>query len=145
MSVQRFDPFSNAISLRSMMDRLMDESFLRPLSSTTTELMLPIDVVETDDAYEVRASIPGVDPEHLQITVQENMVTIRGDSQEEQEKQEQRYLVRERRMGHFERAFMLPHPVDADKANAMFENGVLTLRLSKSESAKPKQIKVSHA
>jgi len=107
--------------------------------------MLPIDVVETDDAYEVRASIPGVDPEHLQITVQENMVTIRGDSQEEQEKQEQRYLVRERRMGHFERAFMLPHPVDADKANAMFENGVLYLRLAKSESAKPKQIKVSHA
>jgi HSP20 family protein len=145
MSVQRYDPFPNAISLRSMMDRLMDESFLRPTSGASTEQMLPIDVAETEDAYEIRASIPGVDPEHLQITVQDNMVTIRGDTQEEQEQQGRRYLLHERRMGRFERTFMLPNSVDADKANAKFENGVLTLTLSKSESAKPKQIKVAHS
>jgi HSP20 family protein len=142
--MQRYDPFRNAISLRSVMDRLFDESILHPLGNVPGDSSLMVDISETDNGYTVKASMPGVKPDDLQITVHGNVVTIRGEMHAEDEKNEEHYLMRERQVGRYERTFSLPAAVDADKAEAKFEDGVLTITLPKSESAKPKQVKVKH-
>jgi HSP20 family protein len=140
MVVERYDPFRNAVTLRSMMDRLFDESFLRPFRSFPPEGTLPLDVSEKDDTYTITASLPGVKPEDLEITAQGSTLTIKGETKTEEEKKEKDYVVKERREGEFSRTFTLATPIDADKATAKFEHGVLTLTVPKAETAKPKQI-----
>jgi len=145
MVMQRYDPSRNAVSLRAMMDHLFDESFLRPFGNSAMEAALALDVSETNDAYTVKASMPGAKPDDVQITANGNTITIKADTQAEQENKEGDYLIRERRAGHFERTFTLPMGVDADKADAKFEDGVLILTIPKSEKAKAKQIKVRNS
>jgi HSP20 family protein len=87
--------------------------------------------------------LPGIKPEDVQLTVHGDMVTIRGETKSEEEKKGEHYHLRELRYGQFQRTVRLSTPVIADKAQAQFENGVLTLTLPKAEEAKPKQIKIS--
>ncbi len=87
--------------------------------------------------------MPGVKPEDVQITAHGDTLTIRASVKEEQEKKDEYYYLRERRLGEFQRTVTLSTPVNADKARTQFENGVLTLILPKLEEAKPKQIKVN--
>jgi len=147
MSLERWEPFREAVSLRDAMNQLFQESFVRPgqngpSGSTGT---LPLDVRETPDAFVVQASLPGFKPDDVQITVHGDTVVIRGEHKAEEKKDEGTWHLRERRAGSFQRAFSLATPVDSDKADAQFENGVLTLTLPKSEKAKPKQIKIGGA
>jgi HSP20 family protein len=144
MAIERWDPFREAISLRDAMNTLFQESFVRPgnLSATNGHSTLPLDVSETEDAFVVKASLPGIKPDDVQITVQGDMLTIRGESKEEEEKKDERWHVRERRFGSFQRSVSLPTPVNSDAAQARYEHGVLTLTLPKSEAAKPRQIKI---
>ena len=107
--------------------------------------MLPLDVSETEDDFVIKASVPGVKPEDVQITVQGATVSIRGESRSEEEKKGERWHLRERRFGSFQRSLSLATPVNSDKAQATFEHGVLTLVLPKSEHAKPRQIKIGGA
>jgi HSP20 family protein len=97
---------------------------------------------ETDDAVVVKAAIPGVDPKDVEINVTGDTLTIRGEIRKEEEVKEENYLRRERYYGSFCRSFLLPTRVVADDAEAVFENGVLTLTLPKAEEVKPKSIKV---
>ncbi|HXF62094.1 MAG TPA: Hsp20/alpha crystallin family protein [Caldilineaceae bacterium] len=142
----RWDPFREMMALRNQMDRMLGdwpEAFGGwGESESGGWLRLPVDLSESDEAYTVRASIPGVKPEDLDISVQNNMLTIRGETRSEQEKEGDRWHIRERRFGQFQRTIALPNNVAPDQIGAEYENGVLTLTLPKSEEAKPRRISV---
>lgn len=143
MAIERWDPFREAISLRDAMDSLLQESFIRPATlQGHGGATLPLDVSETEDEFVVRASVPGMKPDDVQITVRGDTLTIRGESKAEEEKKGSHWHLRERRYGAFQRSVTLGTPVESDKARARYEHGVLTLTLPKAEQAKPRQIKV---
>ena len=141
----RWDPFRELATMREVMDRLAEDSVLerpRLWSRQDGESTLPLDVVEDDDAYIVKASIPGVDADDIEITMADNVLTLKGETKQEKDVEEKTYRLHERWYGAFSRSVSLPAPVDADKVEATHENGVLTLRLPKSEAIKPKKIPV---
>jgi HSP20 family protein len=141
----RWDPVRDMMSLREAMDRLFEESFVRPrgvLAPVEGAATLALDVFESDDDVTVRASIPGVNPDDIDISVTGDVLTIKGETSEEREEKQGNYHLRERRYGAFQRSVNLPAPVNTDKAEAEFKNGVLTLTLPKVEEVKPKSIKI---
>lgn len=144
MAVMRFDPFREMISLREAMDRLFEESFLRPRveweTSGTRRYTLPVDVYTTDNEIVVQASLPGLKPDEVEINLEGDTLTIRGEVKPPLANVN--YVFQERPYGVFSRTFTLNVPVDASKAEAVFENGVLTLTLPKADEVKPKTIKV---
>lgn len=143
MAIERWDPFRDVVSLREAVNSLLADSFVRPgPAAMGVPLAVAVDVSETDSDYVVKATMPGITPEDVQITVHGDTLTIRGESKAEEEKQGETYHLRERRHGTFQRSFTFPSPVDSEKASAAFEHGVLTLTLPKAESAKPKQIRI---
>jgi len=144
--VRRTSPFGELISLRSAMDRLFEDSFVpRPLGSLfdTTASSLPLDVTRTADALVVEAALPGIKPEDVEITVEDGTLSIHGTYREEHREGEGESLVSEIRRGTVSRSISLPTGLEADKATATFEHGVLTLRIPKAESVKPRQIRIS--
>ena len=148
MSTTRWDPWGDIVTLREAMNNLLEESFVRPREGApTATASLALDVRETPDAFVVTASVPGVSADEVDITVLGDMLRIRGERREdeEQESENGRWLIRERRFGTFERTVALPTSVKADSADADFENGVLTVTLPKSEEAKPRSIPVRGA
>jgi HSP20 family protein len=144
-SIVRWEPFAEMEQMRFRMDRIFGD--LRPwrlASRAGSEIgYVPLDVSETDEAFEVEAALPGVKPEDVEVQVHGDTVTIKGEAREVAEEEEKDWLRRERRYGVFARSFTLPTDIDAEKATAEFENGLLKLRLPKSEAARPKTIKVS--
>lgn len=141
----RWEPFRDLISLREAMDRLFEESFVRPRAGWLAQVgaeTLAVDMYETDDAIVVKSAIPGIKPEDLDISITSDTLTIKGETKAEEEIKEGNFIHRERRYGSFCRSLTNPMPVVADKAEAEFENGVLTLTLPKAEEVKPKAIKV---
>ena len=145
-NLTRWDPFHEMWNMRTTMDRFFDTSTMRSdARCDTTPWNLALDVVETDDEYVVKASLPGMNPDELDITYDSNLLTIKGEVQKEEEFEEGRYHLRERRYGAFSRSISLPTSVKAEKIEASYEAGILKLRLPKSEEAKPKRIKVRSA
>jgi len=141
----RWEPFRELMSLREAMDRLFEESFVRPRSWWLTPLSsgtLALDMYETDNDVVVKAVIPGVKPEDIDITLSGDVLTIKGEVKAEEKVEKSNYIYQERRYGAFSRSVTIPIPVVADKAEATFENGILTLTLPKAEEIKPKSIKV---
>ncbi len=145
MAIQLWDPFREAISLSDAMNALLRESFIRPSSFLAQDgtATLPLDVSETENEFVIKASLPGVKPEDVQITVHGDTLTIRGECKAEEEKKGEQWHLRERRFGSFQRSVTLPVPVSSDRADARYEHGVLTLTLPKAEEARPRQIKIS--
>ncbi len=144
-NVVRWDPFREMLQLRRSMDRMMDESLMN--GSNWDEPMrwaLPVDVVENNDAYLVKASLPGVNPDDINITYDNHVLTLNTEVQAEEEKKEERYLLRERRYGSFTRSITLPNQVDASKIEASYSDGVLTLTLPKAEEVKPRRIQIQN-
>lgn len=143
--VRRPSPFGELMSLRSAMDRLFEDSFVRrplgPLFDTTASL--PLDVTRTADALIVEAALPGIKPEDVEITVEDGTLSIHGEYREERREGEGETLVSEIRHGSVSRTVSLPTGLEPDKATASFEHGVLTLRFPKAESVKPRQIRIS--
>jgi HSP20 family protein len=145
--IVRWDPFREAVSLREAMDRLFNESFLHPWGDSWSLLPgeargVPLDMYETDKDVVVKASVPGMKPEDIQVTVTDDVLTIKGELKAEQEIKRENYHMQEHRYGSFQRSVRLPAPVKSDKAEAVFENGVLTLTLPKTEEVQPRLIKV---
>ncbi len=141
----RWDPFREMITLREAMDRLLDEALTRPLALGMAEnlgWMPQIDMYQTDNEVVVKATVPGVKPDDLHITITGDVLTIRGEVKEEEEVKGATYHLRERRFGTFSRSLPLPVPVQADKAKAEFEDGILVLTLPKAEEVRPKTIEV---
>jgi HSP20 family protein len=149
MSMERWEPWRDVMSLRDAMERMFQENFLRPAGSILPAMRggMPLDVIDKGDSFEVRASLPGIKPEDVQVTVQGETLTIRGETTSEQEHKEGRndenWILRERRSGSFYRSMTLPAPLDADRATARFDQGVLLLEIPKAETAKSKQIPVN--
>ena len=145
-AVERWEPFKEMMSLREAMNRLVEDSFIRPGTWLTPfdvdALGVAMDVIETKDAIIVKASVPGIKPEDIDVSVTGDVLTIKGETASEEKIEQGSYLRQERRFGKFERNLTLPSLVTADKAEAKFEHGVLTLTLPKAELAKPKSIKV---
>jgi HSP20 family protein len=142
--VRRPSPFGELMSLRSAMDRLFEDSFVgRPFGGVESTNQLPLDVTRTADSLVVEAALPGIKPEDVDITVEDNTLTIRGEFRDERKSGDGESLVSEIRRGSFGRTITLPTGLEADKATATFEHGVLTLRIPKAESVKPRQIRIS--
>jgi HSP20 family protein len=157
LDITRWDPFQEMMSLRDAMNRLMEESFLLPsriagiTAPETGQLVTrgarllgapALDIVERDDAFVVRASLPGVRPEDVSIEARGDQVTLKGQIKEEEDVERANYLMHERRFGQFARTFTLPTQVNVDAAEANFEHGILTLRLPKAEGVRPRQIPI---
>ena len=136
-----FTPFREMLTLREAMDRLFDESFVRGATSANG-YGLALDVQQDNDNYVVRANVPGLKPEDLQIEVVDNTITVRGEVKSERKEEKDNYLLQERRYGQFSRSISLPTTVNAARAEATIEQGVLTLRVPKAEEAKPKAITI---
>lgn len=140
-----FEPFREMVSLRDAMSRLFEESFLRPgvFESENTAVLAPIDVYETKDNVVLKAAVPGLKPEDLDISITGDVLTIKGEYKtEEQPEKERNYLRQERRYGSFTRQLTLPTAVDTNNVTASFENGILTLEMPKKEAVKPKSVKI---
>jgi HSP20 family protein len=137
----QYDPLRNSLPLLSAMDRLFQDSFVRPSGGAGNSV--PVDVEETADAYVITASLPGWKPEDVNVTVQEGTVAISGEWKAQPEPGPGTvYLLRERPMASFRRTLTFATPVDSDKAEANYQSGELVLTLPKAASAKPKTIKI---
>jgi len=142
-SLIRWEPAREMMSLREAMDRLFDDAFTRPLSMSGSNWSVPaVDMYQTDNEVVVKAALPGIKSDEVQINVTGEVLTIKGETKQESETREKTYHLREQRWGTFERSIILPTDVVADKAKADFENGVLTITLPKAEEVKPKTITI---
>ena len=145
-NLTRWEPAREMMTLREAMDRLFDDAFTRPFSLTReggSNWSSPgIDMYETDNDVVVKAALPGIKAEEVQINVTGDILTIRGEMKHEEETKEKSWHIREHRWGAFERSVRLPTGVISDKARADFDNGILTITLPKSEEVKPKTITV---
>ena len=138
-----WEPVREMMTLREAMNRLFDDSFTRPVSGNGISSIIPaIDLYQTNDEVVVKASLPGIKADDVQISVTADMLTLRGEFKAANEKKEATYHIREQRYGAFERSVILPTDVQTDKAKADFENGVLTITLPKAEAVKPKTISI---
>ena len=141
-NLTRWEPMREMMTLREAMDRLFDDAFTRPLSINGGFTAPAIDMYQTDDEVVVKATLPGLKAEDVDISVTGDTLTLRGEYKQENEQKEARYHIREQRYGSFERSLLLPTDVKADKAVADFENGVLTIRIPIAEEVKPKAISI---
>ena len=143
----RWEPFNEMISLRDAVNRLFEDSFIRPgvwpLGFDGGGLSVPTDVIETKDNVVVKMSAPGIQPEDIDISVVGDTLTIKGETKSEEQFEEGSYLRKERRFGSFQRSFRLPDGIDADKIAADFKNGVLTVTLPKSAAAQKSEKKIA--
>ena len=138
----RWEPAREMMTLREAMDHLFDDAFTRPLTLRDGWSAPAIDMYQTDDEIVVKASLPGVKADEVQINVTGEILTIKGETWQVEEKKEKAWHMREQRWGTFERAVALPTEVVSDKAKAEFENGILTITLPKAEEVKPKVISI---
>lgn len=146
----RWNPFSDLISMREAIDRLFDESFVRPgslLGSAAGTGSVPFDLYESGDQIVVRSAIPGADPSQIELTVNQGMLTIKGSCGYPTADQGKGYTwhVRGLPQGTFQFAVSLPTAVDADAAEASYDAGILTVTLPKAEAAKAKPITIKGA
>lgn len=142
----RLMPLTEFETLRQTMDRFMDEVFANaPIRTIWSRAWvgMPLDVYATDDQVVIRAALPGIKPEDLSISVYENTVTLSGTIAGDEIPAGAVWYLRELPTGTFRRAVTLPFPVDADHAEATFENGVVRVILPKAASAKPRKIAIT--
>jgi HSP20 family protein len=143
----RWDPFGEMVSLRQAMDSLFENALITPFAGSGGAGQqggwgLPLDVTENADNYVVKASVPGMSADDLEVTVNGDVLTIKGEIKADAEKPGERFYLRERRYGSFVRSLSLPTQVKADAVEADYHNGVLTLTLPKTDEVKPKRIAI---
>jgi len=145
-TLTRWEPFRGVISLQEQVNRLFNDAFERQGEESSLTAWAPaVDIYETEHELVVKADLPDVDPKDLDIRVENNVLTIRGERKFEKKVNEENYLRVERAYGSFARSFTLANSVNSDAIKADYQNGVLTLTIPKKEEAKPKQIKINVA
>ena len=136
----------HALSLGGAMDRLLQDAFVPSFSSMEEGQFWPaVDIVNSEDAFVVVASLPGVKPEDVEITLENQTLSIRGLLRDETESEQGEYLYRERKFGRFGRQIQFPTRVEAESAEASFENGSLRLRVPKAAETRPRRIEIKPA
>ena len=138
MKIVRWNPQINRMRHFNEFERFFD----MPRWAPAANLGLPLDVTENEDGFVVKASVPGINPEDVEITFEEDVLTIKGEVAEESATEEENYHIRERRTGSFARSIRFPVDVNAEEVKATYENGVLTLDVPKVEEVKPKRIEI---
>lgn len=147
MAIVRWDPFRDLMTIQERMNRLFDQT----LSKTRTEdeegltastWSPAVDIYETADSIVLKAELPGLSRENIDIQVRDNTLTLKGERRFEREVKDENYLRIERSYGAFQRGFSLPAVIQQDKIKATFKDGVLEVNLPKAEEAKPKQVKI---
>ena len=128
--------------LRNEIDRLFESPFDFGMSDLFQGWLPPVEIGEDKDQFVVTVELPGMNPNEIETTVHENMLTISGERKQEQKEGEGETYRSERFYGRFQRTIALPQGVDPNKIEATYKDGVLTLRLPKTEQAKPKQIQI---
>jgi len=142
-NLTRWEPVREMMTLREAMDRLFDDAFTRPINLRDGGWSAPaVDMYQTDDEVVVKAALPGFKTDEVQINVTGDVLTIRGERKHEEENKEKAWHIREQRWSSFERSVALPTAVVPDRAEASFENGILTITFPKAEEVKPKTISV---
>jgi HSP20 family protein len=145
-TIARWEPFHRATSLQDQVNRLFSNVLERGSEESSLTAWAPsVDIYETEHELVVKADLPEVDPKDLDIRVENNILTIRGERKFEKKVNEENYLRVERSYGSFARSFTLANTVNSEAIKADYQNGVLTLSIPKREEAKPKQIKVNVA
>jgi HSP20 family protein len=147
MAIVRWDPFRDVTTLQERMNRLFDQALSRTRmddeEGLTASMWSPaVDIFETHDSIVMKAELPGVSRENIDIQVEDNTLTLKGERRFEREVKEENYLRIERSYGAFQRAFNLPTGVQQDKIRAVFKDGVLEVTMPKAEETKPKQVKI---
>jgi HSP20 family protein len=141
----RWDPFRDLVSIQDELNRLFGRTFtgvepLRP--SVAGTWMPPMDVFETEDKIVATLELPGIEPDAVEVAVEDSTLTVSGSRELSSEVKEEAYHRVERRYGAFTRAITLPQTADTEKVEAKFDKGVLTIEVPKVERAKPKKIQV---
>ena len=141
-NLTRWEPVREMLSLREAMNQLFDDSFTRPMGMSAVSAIPAVDMYEENDQVVVKAALPGLKAEDVQISVTADLLTLRGEFKSAEQPKGATYHLREYRYGVFERTLRLPGEVQTDKAKADFENGILTISLPKAESLKPRTISI---
>jgi HSP20 family protein len=133
------------MSLRDAMDRMLEERFIRPPVpfGFFGEGAMAVDMYETDDNVVVKTAIPGVKADEIDVSITGDTLTVKAETKKEEEVERENYLRRERRFGSYCRSVTLPGGLEADKAEADYTDGILTLTFPKAEEIKPKSIKIT--
>jgi HSP20 family protein len=149
MAVTRYRDPASLFGLQQL-NRILDQAFAGAAfpeqgSVITSTLFAPTDVSEDENALQITMELPGVDPDDVRLSLENNVLTIRGEKRQQFDEDNERVHRFERVYGVFERTFVLPNTVDPERIEARFENGVLIVRIPKAERAKPREIRVSSA
>ncbi len=146
MATVRWDPFQDLISLQERMNRLFDQTVARSRGEhegvIAPSWSPPVDIYETAESIVLKAELPGLNTDDIDIQVRDNTLTLKGERRLAKGVEEENYLRAERAHGSFQRSFTLPTAIQADKIRAVFKDGVLEMNIPKAEEAKPKQIKI---
>ena len=143
MSIIRWEPFGNVLHLRNMVDRLFDDfTPIERVPAIFSGHQVPVDVVENEKEFVVKANVPGIPKDNLEIEIHEDTVVIKGKYDEEKESKNEGYRIKERHSGSFTRVLPFGVDVDSDKASAKMEDGVLVLTLPKVQAELPKTKKL---
>ena len=143
-TIARLEPFRGITTLQNQFNRLFNESFRNSGEESSLTTWAPaVDIYETPNELVVKADLPDVNEKDIDVRVENNLLTIRGERKFEKSVSEENFLRVERTYGSFSRSFSLPSTLNADAIGAEYKNGVLTVRLPKREEAKPRQVKVT--
>jgi HSP20 family protein len=147
MSIIRWEPFRDPVSTQDCFNQLFNDTFARAFDDqhgvSSRVWVPPVDIYETGDSLVLKAELPGINPNDVEIRVEDNTLYLKGERKFEKEVKEENLHRVERSYGTFTRSFALPNTIDSDKVKAEYENGILTLTMPKREEAKPRTIKIS--
>lgn len=138
----RFEPMRDLMSMSRAMDRFFEDFYGRTPGFENVFTFPAVDMYQTENDIVVKATVPGIKPEEIQVSVTGDVLTLRGEIKRDEEVKNESYHIRERSHGSFSRSISLPTSIEADKAKAEFENGVLTLTLPKVEEVRSRTINV---
>ncbi len=147
MALVRWEPFQDLLAIQERMNRLFDETLQRTRSREEEDISAglwapPVDIYETENEIVLKAELPEIDQKDIEIKVEDNTLTIRGERRFDQETKKENYHRIERAYGKFSRSFSLPNTIDQEKIKASYKDGILKLVMPKKEEKKPKQITV---
>ncbi|NWJ45900.1 MAG: Hsp20/alpha crystallin family protein [Chloroflexi bacterium] len=128
-AIERWNPFQELETMRENVYKVFDRWFDEGFDRSPVVFSPAIDLVQTENGYELHANMPGYKPEEIEINLEGDLLTLRAKHEESEEKKDKNYVYRERRSGSFYRSMRLPEPIDTTKAEAKMESGVLTLSL----------------
>ena len=143
MAITRWDPFREVVALQNRFNTLFRDLNEGEGTLTTASFIPAVDVYEDEKKVVLKLEVPGIEEKDLDVSVENNTLTVKGERKFEKEEKEENFHRIERRYGSFTRSFTLPNTVDTENVQADYENGVLKVKLAKRAEAKPKQIKVN--